>query len=173
MIKSDMILVDILEKIYHKLNKEINEAYYNGTIDDVLLKYGLQDEIEYYYYDKSNSKILIIGHSMINKNDMINIARQYGINESKLEFKLDYKKLSNYDFSILKNNMNYSDILVGPMPHSVRGINSYSSFLVMTEREPESFPKITKLKDANELKITKETFKKAILNTRLYNDLYC
>ena len=68
--------------------------------------------------------------------------------------------------------MTYSDVLVGPLPHRVEGIDGYSSFLAMVEANPEDFPKIIRLESANELKITKESFKNGLLNTRLFNDLY-
>ena len=68
--------------------------------------------------------------------------------------------------------MNYSDVLVGPMPHKVKGIEGYSSFLAMVEHCPEEFPKVIRLENANELKITKESFKTGLLETRLYYDIY-
>ena len=42
----------------------------------------------------------------------------------------------------------------------------------MTDANPEEFPKVIRLQSSNELKITKQSFKDGLLNTRLYNDLY-
>lgn len=165
-------LIELSEKIYQKVIKEVTEASYNNAIEEVLKKYGLQDEIQYSYYDINNSKILVVGDSRVNKNDLIGIAKKMGIRENRLEFELDYTRLHNYDFGNLKNSMTYSDVLVGPIPHSVEGIDGFSSFLVMVEAYPEDFPKIIRLEASNELKITKETFKNGLLNTRLFNDLY-
>ena len=167
-----MELTLILEKVYQKLVKEITEASYENKIDEVLKKYELQDEIEYSYYDIKNSKILIIGDSLVDKNDLINIARKYGIKENRIEFELDYNKLTNYNFGKLRNSMNYSDVLVGPIPHKVEGIEGYSSFLAMTDAMPEEYPKIIRLESSNELKITRQSFINGLLNSRLYNDLY-
>lgn len=167
-----MELTLILEKVYQKLVKEITEASYENKINEVLKKYELQDEIEYPYYDIKNSKILIIGDSLVNKNDLINIARKYGIKENRIEFELDYNKLTNYNFGKLKNSINYSDVLVGPIPHKVEGIEGYSSFLAMTDAMPEEYPKIIRLESSNELKITRQSFINGLLNSRLYNDLY-
>ena len=167
-----MELTLILEKVYQKLVKEITEASYENKIDEVLKKYDLQDEIEYSYYDIKNSKILIIGDSLVDKNDLINIARKYGIKENRIEFELDYNKLTNYNFGKLRNSMNYSDVLVGPIPHKVGGIEGYSSFLAMTDDMPEEYPKIIRLESSNELKITRQSFINGLLNSRLYNDLY-
>ena len=167
-----MELTLILEKVYQKLVKEITEASYENKIEEILKKYGLQDEIEYPYYDIKNSKILIIGDSLVDKNDLINIARKYGIKENRIEFELDYNKLTNYNFGKLRNSMNYSDVLVGPIPHKVEGIEGYSSFLAMTDAMPEEYPKIIRLESSNELKITRQSFINGLLNSRLYNDLY-
>ncbi len=163
-------LAEILEKVYGKISKEITDAYYNDEINYILEKYDLKDEISYSYYDFNNAKILVIGNSMISKDVMVSIAKKYGIKENRLEFELDYDRLHNYNFGNLKNNMSYSDILVGPLPHKVKGIENYSSFLAMAEANPEEFPKIIRLEGSNELKITKHSFLDGLLKTRLYND---
>ena len=163
-------LAEILEKVYGKIAKEITDAYYNDEIDYILEKYDLKDKISYSYYDCNNSKILIVGNSMINKDVMISIAKKYGIKENRLEFELDYDRLHNYNFGNLRNNMAYSDVLVGHLPHKVKGIENYSSFLAMAEANPEEFPKIIKLEGSNELKITRQSFLDGLLKTRLYND---
>ena len=169
---NDYDLATISEKIYQKVLKEVTDAFYNDKINEVLLKYGLNDEIEYPYYDINNSKILVVGNSVVNKDILVSIAKKYGIRENRLEFELDYTRLHNYDFGKLKNSMVYSDVLVGPLPHKVEGIDGFSSFLAMTDANPSEFPKITRLESSNELKITKESFKNGILNSRLYSDLY-
>ncbi len=165
-------LTELTEKIYQKIVKEISEAYYENRIDEVLKKYHLNDEFDYPCYDISNSKILVVGDSRVGKDDLVMLAKKLGIKESCLEFLLDYEKITNYNFGNLRNSFTYSDILVGPMPHKVKGIDGYTSFLAMTADKPEEFPKVTRLVASNEEKITKESFKKGILNTRLYNDLY-
>ena len=165
-------LVELSEKIYQKVIREVTEANQNNQIEELIKKYGLEDEIEYSYYDMNKSKILVIGGSMVNKDDLIMTAKKYGIRKEKFEFELDYTRLNNYNFGKLQNSMIYSDVLVGPMPHSVEGIEEYSSFLAMAEANPKEFPKIIRLEASNELKITKESFKNGLLKTRLYNDLY-
>lgn len=170
--REEVNLLEIQEKIYQKVLKEVTDAYYENRLNEVLNKYGLQDEIEYPYYDRNNSKILVVGNSMVSKDKLVAIAKKYGINEKFLEFELDYDRLHNYNFAKLENSMNYSDVLVGPLPHKVSGIDGSNSFLAMTDAHPENYPKIIKLQDSNELKITKETFLKGLQNTRLYNDLY-
>lgn len=170
--REEVNLLEIQEKIFQKILKEVTEAYYENKLNGVLNKYGLKDEIEYPYYDINNSKILIVGNSMISKDKLVAIAKKYGINEKFLEFELDYNRLHNYDFSKLKNSINYSDVLVGPIPHKTTGIDGFSNFLAMANAQPDKFPKIIRLESSKELKITKESFIKALQSTRLYNDLY-
>ena len=114
----------------------------------------------------------MVGDSRVNKNDLIGIAKKYGIKESRLDFQLDYTRLHNYDFGKLRNSYTYSDVLVGPLPHKVEGIDGFSSFLAMVEANPEEFPMVIRLETSNELKITKESFKNGLLQSRLYSDLY-
>lgn len=167
----NMDLVQILEKIHQKLTKEVTNAYYNGNIDELLNKYGLEEEVEHFYYNYNNSKIIVIGESRVNKSDLEYIAKKNGIDPKKIEFELDYEKLTNYNFEKFKNNMSYSDVLIGPMPHKVKGLDESSSFLSMVREHPKDYPKIIELRDANELKITKQSFLNGLLETRLYNEI--
>ena len=172
-----MDLAEILEKIYQKIEKEINDADQNGTLNEVLKKYEFEEFIKteeadgYSFYDKNKAKILIIGDSKVGKDILVAIAKNLGIREKKLEFELDYEKLTNYNFEKLRYTYSYSDILIGPMPHKVLGIEGFSSFLAMVEKNQEEFPKTIRLQSANELKITKESFKEALIKTRLYKDI--
>lgn len=165
-------LVKLSEKIYQKVLQEVTQASAENRIDELLIKYGLNDEIEYSYYDINNSKILVVGDSRVSIDDLIGIAKKYGISSNKLEFELDYTRLHNFDFGKLRNSLTYSDVLVGPLPHKVEGIDGFSSFLAMVDNNPSDFPKVIRLEASNELKITKESFKNGLLNSRLYNDLY-
>lgn len=168
----NMDLVQILDMAYQKLTKEISSAYYNGRIDEVLKKYELEDETAgHFHYNYSNSKIIVIGESRVNKSDLEYIAKKNGIDPKKIEFELDYEKLTNYNFEKFKYNMSYSDVLIGPMPHKVKGLDESSSFLSMVREHPEDYPKIIELRDANELKITKQSFLNGLLETRLYNEI--
>lgn len=167
----NMDLVQILDKIYQKLTKEVSSAYYNGNIDELLNKYGLEEEIGHFHYNYNNSKIIVIGESMVNKSDLEYIAKKNGIDPKRIEFELEYEKLTNYNFEKFKYNMSYSDVLIGPMPHKVKGLDESASFLSMVRKHPENYPKIIELRDANELKISKQSFLNGLLKTRLYNEM--
>ena len=72
-------LTELSEKIYQKIIKEVVEANQTNSINELLKKYGLDDEMEYSYYDINNSKILVIGNSRVSKDDLTAIAKKLGI----------------------------------------------------------------------------------------------
>ena len=109
---------------------------------------------------------------MISIDDMRRIAKKNGLNPQLLEFHLDYDRLTNFDFNQFRNNPNYSDIIFGPNPHKVRGIEGYSSAISMMQQEADQFPKLIIAETSNELKITKTSFTKAIKNTQIYLDIF-
>lgn len=168
-----MDLIQLRESVFQKITKELTNAYFNGTIDDFLEKYDLKEENtdESFYYDSNNAKIIVIGDSRISKSDMEVLAKHNGINPRRIEFVLDYEKLTNFNFERFRNNMKYSDILVGPIPHKVKGLDAASSFLNMVNNQPDCFPRAIALRDANELKITKQSFLNGLLKTRLFNEI--
>ena len=67
-------LTKICEKIYQKVLQEVVEASQSNSINEILKKYGLEDEVEYSYYDINNSKILIVGDSRVSKDDRIRVG---------------------------------------------------------------------------------------------------
>ena len=54
---NDIELIEIIEKIYQKLIKEVTTAYYDGNLQDVLDKYDMNEKISYSYYNANNAKI--------------------------------------------------------------------------------------------------------------------
>ena len=163
-------LSEILKMIFQKLTKEVTEAYYNGNLDGLLQKYGFEEDTESFAY-VDNSKILVIGDSAVGEAILNGVAKTKGIISNMIEYVLDYEKLTNYNFENLHFNMAYSDILVGPMPHSVRGVEGYSSFLAKVRANPSEYPKVIELRDSTGLKITKTSFKEGLEKTRLFNEL--
>lgn len=114
----------------------------------------------------------MIGDSRISIDEMRMIAKKNGLNPQLFEFHLDYERLTNLDFNQFRNNPNYSDIIFGPNPHKARGTEGYSSAISMMRQEADQFPKLIIAEASNELKITKTSFTKAILNTQMYADIF-
>lgn len=164
-----MELEEILDEVYQKLIREITEAYYNGNIGKVLKKYELEDkkEKETMYFAQGD-RILVIGQTSISKDILNGVAKTLGFQKNQLDYELDYEKLTNYNFGNLRYTSQYTDILVGPVPHKTKGIENYKSFLSLVESNPDEFPKITRLETNNELKITKTTFKNGLMKAKAY-----
>ena len=166
---NDIELIEIIEKIYQKLIKEVTTAYYDGNLQDVLDKYDMNEKISYSYYNANNAKILVIGATRVKVNELRAIAEEMGIPPKRIDFELEYDKIQKYNFGKLQYSMVYSDVLIGPMPHSTKGKGYSSSFIADTYNYPEKYPNIVKLVANNMLKITKISFREALKKTKLYN----
>lgn len=94
------------------------------------------------------------------------------INKNRVEFYSDYEKLTNTNFGFLRNNFNYSDILVCAMPHKISGIGDNASLISMIESNPKEFPILIKITDeSGNLKYSNSAFKKALMKTNMFKEL--
>lgn len=159
----------VIEKISRKLTEELMLANRLGNLDKVLDKYGvLEEKKENISLEEYDSKIIVIGSVTTNTKDITKILRTLGIDKSRVEFYSDYTKLKHTDFSFLRNNEHYSDILVCAMPHKMIGTEGYSSFVAMVEDNPNEYPALIKI---GKMKYTNSAFKKALLKTNFYNNM--
>ncbi len=108
------------------------------------------------------SKIVVMGDSAVKIDKLRSIARKKGINPERFEFELDYDRLKHYDFGKLRGSMGYAAVLVGPMPHKTSGSLEASSFIARAENNPDEYLTLIKMGTANELKITNNSFKRAL-----------
>ena len=168
-------LEELAEKITSKIINELRIANMQGEADTILKKYGFATEVDnsYPYIDIRNSKILVIGTPQIGINHLKLAAKKNRVTEKHIEFVDDYEKLTNFDSSILKNSPVYSDVLVGPMPHKIKGIDGYNSLTAMIRANEEDYPKLTELRVNGELKITKTSFEQGLQNTKYYAEVNC
>lgn len=164
---------DLYGRLVQQIKKDLYQANREQDVESYLKKIHYEKLIQGYntYYDKKRAKIVVIGDAMISVDDMRKIAKKNGINPQVLEFYLDYDRLTNFNFNQFRNNPGFSDIIIGPNPHKVRGIEGYSSAISMIQQEAGQFPKLTIAEASNELKITKTSFTKAIQNTQMYLDI--
>ena len=157
----------ILDKILSKVESEIVTANRCGYLDEVLKKYGLYEE-ECFPCEKRIAKVLVIGQTSVSKDDLVKVIKKYGFKEDKFEFVLDYNDSKGYNLEHLRNNGKYSDVFVGPMPHSTKGMGDCSSIIAKIESNPSEYPKLGKMTNGNELKITKQSFEKALQESQFY-----
>lgn len=114
------------------------------------------------------AKIIVIGQIETKEKEVLACLKSLGINPKMVEFYKDYNKLRNKDFSFLRNNVNYSDILVCAMPHKMAGIEGYNSFVSMIEDNVEQFPTLTRI---GKMKYSNTAFKEALLKTNYYRNM--
>lgn len=166
-------LREISLKVVEKIQKELEIQNSIGCLDQYLTSIHCSEFTANHNTSliPREAKIAVFGYSNLNVSNLELVAKKAGIHPSKIEFHLDYEKNKRFDFSKFKDSFIYSDIIFGPSSHKSVGIDGYSSAISMMENEAEHFPKVTRAIANDELKITKASFKKALLNTQLYMSL--
>ena len=164
-------LRDLIEKVCSKISKELEAENRAGNLMDYLNRLDCSDLLRNHLPYAKGAKILVIGSSEIKEDEMKNIAIENGINPKLIEFELDYKKNKHFDFSKLKNNTGYSDVIFGPLAHKGVNIGDNSSAVAMMENDPGSYPNVVRATANNALKISRSSFRAAIVKTQAYKDL--
>ena len=157
--------------LINRISNDLSIANRTNSIEEYLKSIKCDDLL--FPYNKmytNNAKIVIIGKSLISIKEIESLAKELGINPKRLELYLDYEKNTNLNISFLKNNVNYSDIIFGPVPHKMEGIGDYNSAIAMIKHNSKDFPKLNLASDSNSLKITKNTLRKCLMNTQYYLD---
>jgi alkylated DNA nucleotide flippase Atl1 len=112
---------------------------------------------------RHNRIILIIGDSQIGRQDIIDVARDFGVDENDLEFQLQYYR-NTFNVNNLRNNARYRCVFVGPNAHSMAGLDGYNN-LIARLKEDEGFPPYFELRTASgELRISRESLRIAFTN---------
>lgn len=145
-----------LEGIIISLNR-------NGRLPDLLNLIGHPEFLEKSnngYVPLADRSVLILGASKVSANDIKKTLKICGIPPDRVELHLEYE-LNGFDIDKLKYSIEYSLILIGPIPHSLKGKDDYSSVLNRLEKE-DGFPPVIRLMAGDELKITKTSLKDAI-----------
>ena len=106
-------------------------------------------------------KVLVMGASRASVDELRSITCKAGFDQTWFEYRLDYKKLDRRSIGRLRNS-SYSAVIVGPMPHSVRGKGDASSAIQRMKDHPESYPPVIEARDSNGLKITNNSFRAAL-----------
>ena len=163
-------LTVMIEDIYKKMYREIFDANRTGDedeLDRVLKKWNYDSGEEDVYDDMARQKVLVIGKSEVEQKYLERIVESLNMDVGQFDFRLGYEH--NFDFSTLKNSTTFSDVIVGAMGHKQKGGGDSNSAISELELNPYKYPNVVKcLTTANKLKITKQSFHDAILNTNAY-----
>ena len=162
----------LIEEVTQKVREEIITANRCGTLEEILNKYNYVEEQEKWYTYPNTSKMIVIGSIEVKEKEVLGCLKAVGIDKNRVEFYTDYDKLTNMNFSFLRNNFNYSDILVCAMPHKMGGIGDNASFISMIEKNQKEFPTLTKITDeSGNLKYSNSAFKKALIKTNMFKEI--
>ena len=106
-----------------------------------------------------NKKILVIGQPVVSTDKLLGIVKVYGYEKSDFIFWDDYDKIKSYAERMAGGS--FTGIIAGPMPHKVSGLGDYSS-LIEKMKQP-GYPYMEEARsESGELKITKNSFRKAL-----------
>lgn len=169
---STINLAKIKSKVFAKIDSEIELANKENTIDEFLKKYGIVMELEQPYFDSKRAKILVLGALAGNIDDYKTQLGKLGLNKNNVEFINDYDELKRFNAQILEYSTEYSDIIYGPNPHKQVNIGDNASLLTLLQRNPEKYPRVIEAVANGKLKISINSFKEAVLKTRLFESLY-
>jgi len=95
-----------------------------------------------------------------------------GIGSNQITFVNDYSELKHFDTARLEYSQEYSDNIYGPNPHKMTNMGDVSSLLAIMKREPNKYPKVIVATANSALKLSINSFKQALLNTRLLEMQY-
>lgn len=148
--------------INEKLKFE-NEKYIQKKEEENIKNVETTDIINGHRLLEPNSKILVIGGSEVKENVLRGIAKKDFLFEKRdLDCVLDYDKIKNQTARIKPYSSVYCGIIIGPCPHKSGGTGDYSSFVSKLANE-EGYPYTVEARDAGgSLKISKDSFRKAL-----------
>ena len=156
---------DMMLRMGGSLLPALTKANREDRLPELLTDLGMEDLAEangcLRKTDRAG-KILVMGDSAVKVDKLRSIARKRGFDLNRFEFQLDYDRLKHYDFGKLRGAMGYAAVLAGPMAHKTLGTERASSYIAQAEQHPDEYPLLIKMGTANELKITNNSFKKAL-----------
>lgn len=156
---------DMMLRMGGSLLPALTKANREDRLPELLTDLGMEDLAEAngcLRKTERAGKIVVMGDSTVKVDKLRSIARKKGFDLDRFEFQLDYDRLRHYDFGKLRGSMGYAAVLAGPMAHKTLGTERASSYIAQAEQHPDEYPILIKMGTANELKITNNSFKKAL-----------
>lgn len=100
------------------------------------------------------------GKGHMSRDELKRICVEYGIGAPMIEFRDDYDKLTNMNIDNLKNNKRILGIIIGAIPHSVKGTDG--SLLSYIENNASEFPPYVVCRKSGDLGFTTREVRSAI-----------
>ncbi|MFR7591370.1 MAG: hypothetical protein ACLUVC_08010 [Longibaculum sp.] len=134
--------------IAKKLWKEMILANRTDGID----KYLEQFDIASLTSERARDKLLILGYSNINKDDIYDLCLKYGY--TSVEIISDKNKIKRFDCNKLKNNT-YAAVIVGQLPHKMLNLEGRENNLLREIRENKNmYPNVYPALRHDDVRIT-------------------
>lgn len=153
------IIAEALSEITSNLLREQTDEQFCLLLESYGLRNLVADSLSYFSDTQKNGNIIMFGASQIKLKDIYGCLKSLGISKNRFEC-VPYNEVTNYNFKNLEYNNNYRLIMIGPMPHSAKGMGDNRSIIEWLSSN-QAIAKTIKL---DNLKITKSSFKNAIEN---------
>jgi len=156
------------DELFHLLKSQLDCAKRNNNLNEVLKDYDFSIYEDNEIISSSKPRVLIFGKSLLKDEEMKEVIKDLGLNAELFDLKTEYNN-NDINFEKFRYSTKYSEIMVGPNPHKVKGTRGYSSCIALLEDNKEIYPKCIQIRNKNgELKITRESFKEALKKTYMY-----
>lgn len=155
---------DELYEVVDTINNMVFEANREGKLEELLKSWNLDHLISQrspFYDTERDGKIILIGYTNIKRKDLHGIVNALGLDKERFEFITESDDIKTYNYKKLQYNPKYRLVLVGPMPHSTAGKGNNSSTITNLENS-DGYPRVVRLTNGNDLKITKSSLKKVL-----------
>lgn len=114
------------------------------------------------YYTYKSGTIVVVGHSDVNKDILLGVAKKLGLDKNRFEMHLEYDDAKKFQYSKMQWAPTYSLVIVGPQGHSSVEKSHYGSAIAKMEQE-EGYPPVLRSGRNNELaSISKSYFKELL-----------
>ena len=141
-------------QIRHSVDKDVLE--WIEMINEAESIIGLDDGTARHI----SGKIVVIG--VHDRNPLRQVARSKCFDPDCFEF-LETGDMKHYDCEKWKNNKNIAAIMIGAVPHSIKGLGNYNSLIDKLNSEEKMFPPFVELQEElGKLKCTKNSFAKGL-----------
>jgi hypothetical protein len=161
----------IIDSITEKISREIIFANRIGNLDEVLNKYNhlveTNTESNQTIVSPKKAKVLVLGYSQVSKNNVLSTFSQYGIPNESIEIIDEESKISQFDINQIMYSQIYTDLLIGPIKHSMKNKGEFGSIIEYITANQHAFPQLNLMLVNGQLKITKTSLKTAIEKTNI------
>ena len=159
-------------EILNDFSRQAFEAFYNNKAEKFLVSHSIRYAAadDYFPSLRVDARVLVIGDVSTSKSDLLKAAKQIGFDSDRLEFRIGYYELRESDVRKLRYSNAYSDVILGPLPHSIALKGDYSSLAARMEQE-EGYPNVVRATANRGLKISKSSFAEALRKTKMYEHL--